>query len=262
MSISSIGGLSFWQQDQNYWTQQQANAESTQAESTLVSTISSAFTSEESGLSSIANQEALTRVNNQIAADQKALSGSSGSATPSASSSSSGPGPATATGTVPLTSSTPLSTLGIPPNGTITVTAGTNTTTYSSTGTDTVADLIGAINANMPGNAYVSASLNAKGNLVITGKNDTESVKVSGTFAPDVGFGVKNQTFNPTAGSTASSTSTPASTTASSSTSSSPANTTTTKAPTIVSQTQLGTISAASVLSQSGVAGSLIDMLA
>ena len=47
---------------------------------------------------------------------------------------------------MPLSANTALLTLGIPKNGTITVSDGTNTTTFASTGTDTVGDLINAIN--------------------------------------------------------------------------------------------------------------------
>jgi hypothetical protein len=216
----SIGSISFYQQnqnywnnsqsfaaqDQNYWSTQEAESQVSAADDSLISAMGSAVTNETTGLASIANQEALTRVNNQIAADEKALQAASGTAS-SASSSPSGPAPATATGTVPLTTSTSLASLRIPPNGTITVSDGTNTTVYSSTGTDTVADLIGAINTNVAGNAYVTASLNGHGNLVITGKDQAESVTVGGTFASDVGFGPGNQTFQPTAGSSASSSS-------------------------------------------------------
>jgi hypothetical protein len=227
-----------------------------------------AITNRESGLSSIANQAALSRVNNQIAADEKALqtasasgSGSSGSSAPK------GPAPATAIGTTPLTTSTPLSTLGIPPNGTITVSDGTNTTTYSSTGTDTIASLIGAINANVAGNAYVTASLNGKGNLVITGKNQKESVIVGGTFASDVGFRPGNQTFQPTAGSPSSSSSSASSATSGTSastgattSSSTGISTKTSKALQAVTNAETVT-TAASLLAQSGVSGNLIDML-
>jgi hypothetical protein len=265
MSISSV---SLWQQDQNFWQQGRAQDQVLAAQSALISNMGAAITNRESGLSSIANQAALSRVNNQIAADEKALqaasasgSGSSGSSAPK------GPAPATAIGTTPLTTSTPLSTLGIPPNGTITVSDGTNTTTYSSTGTDTIASLIGAINANVAGNAYVTASLNGKGNLVITGKNQKESVIVGGTFASDVGFRPGNQTFQPTAGSPSSSSSSASSATsgASASTgattsSSTGISTKTSKALQAVTNAETVT-TAASLLAQSGVSGNLVDML-
>lgn len=260
MSIGGIGSsTSFWQQDQNYWSQQQSEAQSTAAENDLVSVMSSAQTTKETGLSKIANQEALSRVNNEIAADEKLLSSSSGSTSSGSSGSSTSSSPyATGTGTVPLSMSTPLSTLGIPPNGTVAVSDGTNTTTYTSTGTDTIADLIGAINANAPGNAYVSASLNGSGKLVITAKNTTETITVSGTFASDVGFGNGNTTFKPAPKSSTTSSSSTNSSASSTSNSGSTAKSTAG----VVSAASLNTISAESVLSQSGVTGSLVDMLA
>ena len=63
---------------------------------------------------------------------------------------------ATGTGTVPLTSGTSLSGLGFLTRGNFTVSDGTFTTTYQSTGTDTVGDLISAINSGAPGNALVT----------------------------------------------------------------------------------------------------------
>lgn len=277
----SIGSISFWQQDQsywnqsqsfgqqdqNYWNQQVAQSQASTADDALITAMGSVVTNKTTGLASIANQEALTRVNNQIAADEKALEAASG--TSSGSTTPSGPAPATATGKVPLTTSTTLASLRIPPNGTITVSDGTNTTEYSSTGTDTVADLIGAINANVAGNAYVSASLNSHGNLVITGKDQTESVTVGGTFASDVGFGPGHQTFQPTAGSpssssssTASSSSATSSSTGSSSSASSSTSKSASKSTTAVSSIASENASdAASFLSASGASGSLVDML-
>ncbi|MGA8078725.1 MAG: hypothetical protein WB868_15245 [Xanthobacteraceae bacterium] len=272
----SIGSVSFWQQDQSFWTQsqtsfyaqdqnylqnQQAISQEQSADSSLFTSIGSAQTLQTTGLAQLATQAAQTRVQNEIAADEKALSAASGtSSTPAAPT---GPAPATGTGTVPLTSSTTLSSLRIPPGGVITVSDGTNTTTYTSTGTDTVADLIGAINANVAGNAYVTASINGSGKLVIAGKNNdmNESVTVGGTFAPAVGFGPGNQTFQPTAG-TASSSS--ASTAASSSTTSSSANSSSgsSKSTTTVSSLASENISsAATLLGDYGVAGSLVNML-
>ncbi len=263
----SIGSISFYQQNQNYWSQQQSQAQTSAAEDALITAMGKVMTNEASGLASIANQEALTRVNNQIAADEKALQGASGSSS-SGSSKPSGPAPATAVGTIALTTSTPLASLRIPPGGVITVGDGTNTTTYTSTGTDTVADLIGAINANVAGNAYVTASLNGHGNLVITGKDQTESVTVGGTFASDVGFGPGNQTFQPTAGSSGSSSSSSSSAASSSSaTSSSTGSSSSTSKSTSKSTTAVSSLAsendstAASLLSDSGASGSLVDML-
>jgi hypothetical protein len=213
----SIQSLSFFQQDQNYWSKSQSRTQSLAQSDALITAMGSAITNEASGLASIANQQALDRVNTQLtAAVQAALQGTSGSSTSSSGNSSSGNSsatsasnsnssssnptyvPATGTGTVPLTASTPLSTLLIPPKGTIAVSDGTYTTTYKSTGTDTVADLINAINTNVYGSAQVTASLNANGNLVITGKYNTDNVTVGGTFASVIGFGLDNNTFQPT----------------------------------------------------------------
>ncbi len=72
---------------------------------------------------------------------------------------------------MPLSISTSLSTLGIPPNSAFTVSDGTYATTYSSGADDTVANLINAINADLPGTAQVTASLNSSGNLVFTGNS-------------------------------------------------------------------------------------------
>ena len=268
-----IGSISFWQQDYNYWNNsdsfyaqdqqylqnQEALSQEQSADNSLFSDMGASLTDETTGLAQIATQEAQARVNKQIAADEAELSNLSGTGSTSSSTTPSGPAPATATGTVPLTTSTTLASLRIPPGGVITVSDGTNTTTYTSTGTDTVADLIGAINANVAGNAYVTASLNAKGNLVITGKNMTESVTIGGAFAPSVGFGPGNQNFHPVAA--------PASTSSSSSSSASSSSSSGKSAsskgsgavvPTLASE---NTSSAATMLGDAGVSGSLVNML-
>ncbi len=257
-----IGGISFYQQDQNYWNNLHAQNQASTAESSLISAMGSAETNEESGLSRIANQAAITRVNKQIAADQQSLSGtSSGSTTSSSSSSSSSSAAssspyATAVGTVPVTWNTPLLTLGIPQNGNITVSDGTNTTSYASTGSDTVGNLISAINGNVAGNAYVSASLNSAGKLVITAKNTTETVTVGGTFASDVGFGHGNTTFKPNAAAK------PVTPQYSSGTTTSNSATSTSSKKPLQLTTALNETSAESILTASGQAGTLVNMLA
>jgi len=105
--------------------------------------------------------------------------------------------PATGTGKVPLTSGTPLLGLGFLTRGNFTISDGTFTTTYQSTGTDTVGDLISAINSGAPGNAQVRAWLNGSGNLVITSLNKFDTVTVSGDYAAALGFGNTNATFAP-----------------------------------------------------------------
>ena len=88
--------------------------------------------------------------------------------------------------------------LGFLTRGNFTVSDGTFTTTYQSTGTDTVGDLISAINSGAPGNALVRAWLNGSGNLVITSQNKNDTVTVSGDYAAALGFGSTNATFAPT----------------------------------------------------------------
>jgi hypothetical protein len=287
----SVGSISLWQQDQNYWQQAQAQSSASSADTSLINVMGTAETNLAKGLASIANKTALNRVNSQISAlVQQALQGSSDNSTSSsgstaaasanstsASSTSSTPSPATGTGTVPLTTGTSLSTLGILPGGTISVSAGQNLTTYTSTGNDTVADLIGTLNVDLPTNAQVTASINGSGKLVITSRNhsDTFTVSGSGTDAAAIGFGVGHNTFEPpkvssstsaTSGSSGSSSSSTSTKTASSSTSS----TSTSSSSTANSHKQATDTlpayqtfsSAASILSADGVSGSLVDMLA
>ena len=79
--------------------------------------------------------------------------------------------------------------LGFLTRGTFTVSDGTFTTTYQATGTDTVGDLISAINSGPPGNALVHAWLNGSGDLVITSQNKNDTVTVGGDYAAALGFG-------------------------------------------------------------------------
>jgi hypothetical protein len=288
--MTSIGSVSFWQQDQNYWSSAQQNSQ-TQAESaTVISQMFGASTTLATGLASIANQTALSRVNTALtAAVQSALNpsstGSSSSAStastasPSASASSTPTvaAPATGTGTVPLTSGTALLGLGFLTRGNFTVSDGTYTTTYQSTGSDTVGDLINAINANNPGNARVQAWLNNSGDLVIASKDLTDTVTVGGDYASALGFGSNNAAFTPTAPSpppsgpsaTPSSSSSSSSSTGSSSSGSSPSTSSTggTASPSsgipINSAFALQTGGTAELLlASSGSAGSIINLLA
>jgi hypothetical protein len=282
----SIQSVSFWQQDQNYWQQAHAQSQASSADAALINVMAQAETNLGKGLASIANQTALSRVNNQISSlvqqaldpssasstsSSSAASGASSSANPSATSSSS-PTPATATGTVPLTTSTSLSTLGILAGGKITISSGATTTKYTSTGTDTVANLINAINVDLSTNANVSASLNSRGQLVITSRNDTNPISIGGTYASNIGFAVGNNFFKPTAAASSASTtaspstsSTAATSKSKSSSSGSSPNTATSAAtstnidPSLASQSFS---TAASLLSAEGVGGTLVDMLA
>jgi flagellar hook protein FlgE len=110
-------------------------------------------------------------------------------------------------GTVALTStppsSTPLASLGFtagPPATTVTVSDGTNTTTYTYTAGDTVAALEAKINSGAVGNAAVSASINSNNQLVLTSTdpNFLQTITIGGSGAADIGFGVGNNSFQPT----------------------------------------------------------------
>jgi flagellar hook protein FlgE len=94
-----------------------------------------------------------------------------------------------------LTVNTTLASLGITSGETVTVNDGTNTTSYTATGTDKISDLIAAING---GTAAVTASLNSSGDLVLTGNNYTASITVGGTGASAIGFGAGQNSFSPT----------------------------------------------------------------
>jgi hypothetical protein len=214
----SVGSGSFWQQDQNFWARSQQITQAQTLSSTVIDQMFGASSTLTTGLASIANQTALDRVNTALsAAAQGALNpassgstaSSSTSSTASSASSSSNAAASSAkppvvsaaaigTGTVPLTSGTSLLGLGFLTRGNFTVSDGTFTTTYQSTGTDTVGDLIGAINSGASGNALVRAWLNGSGNLVITSQNKNDTVTVSGDYAAALGFGSTNATFAPT----------------------------------------------------------------
>jgi len=107
---------------------------------------------------------------------------------------------AVGTGSVLLASgaTTPLSSLGFtagPPATTVTVSDGTNTTTYTYTAGDTIAALKTAINS---GSANVVASVGAGNQLVLTGGNFLVPITVGGTGAAALGFGAGQNTFQPT----------------------------------------------------------------
>jgi hypothetical protein len=276
----SIQSVSFWQQDQSFWQTAQAQSQASSADAALINVMSQAETNLGKGLASIANGEALTRTNSQLsAAVQSALQGSTASSTSSSSSSSSSsagasssspapiaPKPASGTGTVPVTTTTTLSSLGILPGGTSTIGDGTNVTTYRSTGSDTIGDLINAINN---GSAFLTASINSSSKLVITARNLKEPVVIGGGGIDPtaIGFGNGNNTFEPPPATPAKASSTSTSASASG-TSSSTASAPTTSASTTSSKGAVQTIaslnagSAESILSASGISGNLVDMLA
>lgn len=261
-----IGSISFWQQDQNFWNQAQTQTQSSARNDALISAMGNLMVNEVKGLASIANKTALNRVNAQLkTALQSALHASTASANTSPSSNPAG-SPATGTGSVPLSANTSLSELMIPPNSKFTISDGTYVTKYTSTGTDTVANLIDAINnPNVAGNAQVTATLNVKGQLVLTGKNDKVSITVGGTFAPNIGFGANNSSFQPTASSAKSSTSSSAgaSSTASANGSTGSLATNTPAAVQFNSSYALQTGGTAeTLLASSGLSGSLLNLLA
>jgi hypothetical protein len=213
--MTSIGSGSFWQQDQNFWARSQQTTQAQALSATVINQMFGASSTLTTGLASIANQTALDRVNTALtAAVQGALNPTSASSTASSSTSPTGSSSssssaassaaapvvaaaATGTGTVPLTSGTSLLGLGFLTRGSFTVSDGTYSTTYQSTGTDTVGDLINAINSGAPGNAQVNAWLNGSGNLVISSLNKIDTVSVSGDYAAALGFGNTNATFAP-----------------------------------------------------------------
>jgi hypothetical protein len=266
----SVGSVSFLQQAQSYWSSTQGPS------AALDNSLSTAESNLGKGLASIANSTALKRVNSQITAlVEQALgvsgsssSGSAGtSATSSSSTASSAGAPATATSKAILTTSTSLSTLGILPGGTITVGSGANTTTYTSTGTDTVGDLINAINVDLPTNANVTASINSTGHLVITSRDKTDSIFIggSGTDATAIGFGLGNNTFLPKAPSTPAPSASSNSSTASSSSPTTSSTASSSKAaytvPAYLALSEQTGSSALSLLADSGVSGSLVNLL-
>jgi flagellar hook protein FlgE len=110
---------------------------------------------------------------------------------------------ASGTGGVNTSTAATLASLGINSGDQITINDGVHAVfTYTSTGSDTVANLISAINAAHTGNTLdVSAALSggATGNLVLTGTNGTASITVGGTATADtaIGFGAGANSFQP-----------------------------------------------------------------
>ena len=284
--MTSIGSsTSFWQQDQQFWSQSKAETQSLADSTSIINVMANAQANLTAGLASIANQEALSRVNNEIskivqqtlnsATGTSGTASSTGSSTSSSSSASSSsatttsakptPSPASLTGKAILTPGTSLSSLGILSGGTLTVSASTNATTYTSTGTDTIGDLISAINVDLPTNAQVTASLNSSGHLVITSRNNKDSIAVvgSGTDVAAIGFSAKNSSAQPTTpSSTTSSTATGSSTsTSSTGTGSSTTSSANPSAEYSKALSQQNLTSAQGILTGTGVNGTLLNML-
>jgi hypothetical protein len=217
----SISSLSFWQQNQNYWARAAKRSQSLASSAALMSVMSDAITNQVRGMAAIANQTALDRTNTALsAALQSALQGSTGTSAGSSSSSSAASGsssasgsastsaspgdtaaisgPATGTGKVPLTSSTTLQTFHIIKGGTFSVSDGIGATVYTSTGSDTVGDLINAINNASPGHAQAFAWVDSKGKLNVASTDTSHSITIGGSAAAALGFGTGNTFFQPT----------------------------------------------------------------
>ncbi len=284
----SVRSLSFWQQNQNYWYRVSQSSQKLATEAALITGMGNAITSETQGKSAIANQSALNRVNTELsAALQSAIAGQTGSSSNKSSGSSTGSKTAspaastsgkvaTGTGTVPLSVTTPLSTLGIINKNSLIISDGTNTTVYTSNGSDTVSDLIGTINADAAkGQAQVTASLNGSGHLVIAGKYLRDVVSISGDNPSALGFGPNNNTFSPTlpaaptaaksssSASASSSKSASSSGTSGSSASSSTSSSNSKTSPLLNSASNLQTDGTAEILMASaGSAGNILNMLA
>jgi perilipin-4 len=138
--------------------------------------------------------------------------------------------------------------------------------------------LLNAINTNAYGNAQVAAWLNDRGRLVISAKNQTATLLVSGSYAANIGFGAGNNFFSPTAasassgGSSASSgtsaasgTSSSGSSASSSSASSSSKSASSTSAANLLRNSALAlqsTGTAEILLASSGSSGTILNMLA
>ena len=284
MSISSV---SFWQQDQNFWARSSQQSQSLASSAALMSVMSDAITSESQGLASIANQTALDRTNTALsAALQSALQGSAGTSTASSSgssgtsgsSSASGStasastspgdtgaisGPATGTGTVPLTASMSLQTFHIIKGGTFSVSDGIGTTVYTSNGSDTVGDLINAINSASPGHAQAFAWVDAKGKPNVAARDTSHTITIGGTAAAALGFGVGNNSFQPVTSTTNAGTAGTSSAAGGTSNQSSNAVTPSTKPFAQNSSTNLLTGGTAeTLLASNGAAGFLVNLLA
>lgn len=290
----SINSISFWQQDQNYWSRSSQESQTLASSAALMGVMSDAETSLSQGLASIANQTALDRTNAALsAAVQSALqsatgsttgtstSSSTGSSTTSGSSATSGStsgsaspgdtaaisGPATGIGTVPLTSNTSLQTFHIIKGGTFSVSDGIGATVYTSTGSDTVGDLIKAINNASPGHAQAFAWVDAKGKLNVAATDTSHTITLGGTAAAALGFGTGNTSFQPVTN-TASTTAAAATGTAATGSGSQSSNTATTASSSSSlfaqnSSTNLLTGGTAeTLLASNGAAGFLVNLLA
>jgi hypothetical protein len=274
----SITRLSFWQQNRNFWARSAERSQAQASSAALISVMSDAMTNLARGKASIANQTALNRTNAALsAALQNSLQNPNGTSstttsTPQGSSAASGSasaapsppdtgaisGPATGTGTVPLTSSTSLFTLRVLKGDTFSVSDGIGATVYTSNGSDTVGDLIKAINRASPGHAKAFAWLDGSGKLNIAATDTTHSIMIGGTGAAELGFGAGHTGFTPSASATS------AADTGTNSQTTNAAAVRTSNGPSVQnSSTALLTGGTAEILlASNGSAGSLLNMLA
>jgi flagellar hook protein FlgE len=90
---------------------------------------------------------------------------------------------------------TTLASLSMTVGQTVTVSDGTNTTTFTVAAGSKISDLVAAING---GTANVAASVSAGNQLVLTGGNFLVPITVGGTNSAAVGFGAGQTNFQPT----------------------------------------------------------------
>jgi flagellar hook protein FlgE len=103
---------------------------------------------------------------------------------------------ATALGIVSgLTTGTTLASLGYNIGDTITIGDGTNTTTHTVAAGDDINDLLTTVAG---GTAAVTGSLDPSGHLKFVSPNYLDTITVGGTSPDLIGFGVGNNTFQPT----------------------------------------------------------------
>jgi hypothetical protein len=290
----SINGISFWQQDQNFWSRSAERSQSLASSASLMSVMSDAITNLSQGLASIANQTALDRTNTALsAALQSALQGSttsagnssgssssstssaasgstsaSGSASASASPGDSGAisGPAAGAGTVPLTGGTSLLTFHVIKGGTFSVSDGIGTTVYTSSGSDTVGDVINAINNASPGHAQAFAWLDGSGKLNIAARDTSHTITIGGSAASALGFGAGNNSFQPATSSPGTTTAAASGTSAAGSGQTSNAATPASPTSTLFAQNSAPNLltggTAETLLASNGSAGFLVNLLA
>jgi hypothetical protein len=107
---------------------------------------------------------------------------------------------------VPLTGNTSLQTFHIIKGGTFSVSDGIGATVYTSNGSDTVGDVINAINSASPGHAQAFAWIDDNGKLKIAATDTSHTITIGGTAAAALGFGAGHNSFAPATNTTSTST--------------------------------------------------------